>query len=147
MRDAPPGSPLFLSRQVATVSQLAEKLLLFGKLFVIAVLLKLPHVASGCAYVLVSSLLATGLRPPAFAGEDNIEDLTRREFDAKVPISLGLKAWVPPSPLSVAKTLARSCAPLCAVVPAGRCGSPRAPTRRSFGWSSFTRTGPPSARP
>lgn len=74
----------FKCRKVATLQQVVEKGLVFGKLFAIAVLLKLQLVVWGGAYCFLCALVSTMVPPPVYGGADAIEDLTAVEFAGRV---------------------------------------------------------------
>jgi hypothetical protein len=74
----------FKCRRAATLQQVVEKALMFGKLFAIAVLLKLHCLWVGGAYCFLCAMVSTLVPPPPFGGAEDIEDLTRTSFASRV---------------------------------------------------------------
>jgi hypothetical protein len=74
----------FKCRKAATLRQVVEKALVFGKLFAIVVLIKMQVLWVGGAYCFLCAMVSTLVSTPSFSGPEDIEDLTKTSFDHRV---------------------------------------------------------------
>jgi len=74
----------FKCRKAATLRQVVEKALVFGKLVAIAVLIKLQVLWVGGAYCFLCAMVSTLVPTPTFSGPEDIEELTKTSFDRRV---------------------------------------------------------------